>query len=97
MTARTAHPPLTTRQLNRATLARQLLLDRAHLGVLTAMERIGGLQAQEPASPYIGLWTRLDPFATADLDRAFAERTAVKATLMRVTLHAVSAADYLSL
>jgi hypothetical protein len=97
VTARAAHPLLTRRQLNRATLARQLLLDRADLQVLTAMERIGGLQAQEPASPYIGLWTRLAPFATADLDRAFAERTAVKATLMRVTLHAVSAADYLDL
>ena len=64
MTARTAYPPLTRRQLNRATLARQLLLDRADLDVLTAMERIGGLQAQEPASPYIGLWTRLAHFAT---------------------------------
>ncbi|MBA2300981.1 MAG: winged helix DNA-binding domain-containing protein [Chloroflexi bacterium] len=97
MTARTAHPPLTTRQLNRATLARQLLLDRAHLGVLTAMERIGGLQAQEPASPYIGLWTRLTRFAASDLDRAFAERSVVKGTLMRATLHAVSASDYLDL
>ena len=97
MTARTLHPLLTTRQLNRATLARQLLLERADLDVVPAMERIGGLQAQEPASPYIGLWTRLTRFAASDLDRAFAERSVVKGTLMRATLHAVSASDYLDL
>lgn len=94
MTARTAHAPLTTRQLNRATLARQMLLERGRLDVVQAVERIGGLQAQEPASPYIGLWTRLADFAPADLDRAFAERSVVKGTLMRATLHAVSATDY---
>jgi hypothetical protein len=94
---RPAHPRLTSRQLNRATLARQLLLDRADLGVVAATERIGGLQAQEPASPHIGLWTRLAGFQPADLDRALAERTVVKGTLMRSTLHIVSAADYLRL
>jgi hypothetical protein len=59
-----------------------------------AIESLAGLQAQEPASPYLALWTRLAGFAADDLDRAFADRTVVKATLMRVTLHAVSAADY---
>jgi hypothetical protein len=97
MTTRTAHPRLTTRQLNRATLARQLLLERADLDVATATERNGGLQAQEPASPHIGLWTRLARFEPADLDRALTERTVVKGTLMRATLHIVSAADYLRL
>jgi hypothetical protein len=96
-TARTAHPRLTARQLNRATLARQLLLERADLDVVTATERIGGLQAQEPASPHIGLWSRLAGFEPADLDRALVERSVVKGTLMRSTLHIVSAADYLSL
>lgn len=97
MTARSTHPELTLRQLNRATLARQLLLERADLDVVTAAERIAGLQAQEPASPHIGLWTRLAGFEPADLDRAIAERSVVKATLMRSTLHIVSAADYLHL
>jgi hypothetical protein len=97
MTTRTVHPRLSVRQLNRATLARQLLLERADLDVVTATERIGGLQAQEPASPHIGLWTRLARFEPADLDRALAERTVVKGTLMRATLHIVSAADYLRL
>jgi hypothetical protein len=78
-------------------MARQLLLDRAHLDIVTAVERIGGLQAQEPASPFIGLWTRLAGFAPADLDRAFSARSVVKGTLMRSTLHAVSATDYLDL
>jgi hypothetical protein len=97
VTRRTAHAPVTARRLNRATLARQLLLERADLDVVTATERIGGLQAQEPASPHIGLWTRLAGFEPAALDRALAERTVVKGTLMRSTLHIVSAADYLHL
>jgi hypothetical protein len=97
VSARTAHPRLTRGQLNRATLARQLLLERADLDVVAATERIGGLQAQEPASPHIGLWTRLAGFQPADLDRALADRTVVKGTLMRSTLHVVSAADYLRL
>src|SRR5688572_27679531 len=88
---------LTPRALNRATLARQLLLERADLDIVAATERIGGLQAQEPASPFIGLWSRVAPFEAADLDAAFAARTIVKGTLMRATLHAVSAADYLDL
>ncbi|MBV9902177.1 MAG: AlkZ family DNA glycosylase [Alphaproteobacteria bacterium] len=85
---------LTARQLNRATLARQLLLARARLGVVDAVERIVAIQAQEPVSPYLALWTRLDPFEPADLDRAFARHDLVKASLLRITLHAVTAADY---
>ena len=81
---------LTARQLNRATLARQLLLRREPLSVVDA-SRVVALQAQEPASPYLALWNRLDPFDPADLDAAFAEHTVVKATLMRLTLHAVDA------
>ena len=96
--------PLRTRKLetldaatlNRATLARQLLLERVRLDPVEAVERLVALQAQEPASPYIALWTRLEGFEAASLDRAFHERRAVKATLMRVTLHAVSARDYVA-
>jgi hypothetical protein len=97
VTTGTVHQRLTARQLNRATLARQSLLGRAKLDVIAATERIGGLQAQEPASPYIGLWTRLAGFEPADLDRALAQRSVVKGTLMRSTLHIVSASDYLHL
>ena len=81
-------------QLNRATLERQLLLGRARLGVIDGVRRVAALQAQDAVNPYVALWNRLDGFDPADLDRAFAEQAVVKATLMRVTLHAVSAEDY---
>jgi winged helix DNA-binding protein len=90
------HEVLDARRLNRATLARQSLLDRAQAGVAAAeaVERFGGLQAQEPASPYLALWTRVEGFEAPALHRAFHERAIVKATLMRATLHAVSRDDY---
>ena len=90
-------PVLTLRELNRALLARQLLLKRAALAPEAAIERLAGLQAQWAPAPYVGLWSRLTRFAIADLERALAERRVVKATLMRGTLHLVSAADYPSL
>jgi hypothetical protein len=85
---------LTAGQLNRATLARQLLLERATLDVPTAVRRIVAIQAQEPASPYVALWNRIDGFDATELDRAFEAYDVVKATLMRVTLHAVHVADH---
>jgi hypothetical protein len=85
---------LTARQLNRATLARQLLLHREALDVVGAVRRVVAMQAQEPASPYLALWNRLAGFEPADLDRAFAEQSVVKSTLLRITLHAVHADDY---
>ena len=85
---------LTARQLNRATLGRQLLLQREPLDVVGAVHRVVALQAQEPASPYLALWNRLVRFDPIDLDRAFAGHAVVKATLMRIALHAVDAADY---
>jgi hypothetical protein len=87
-------PRLTLDRLNRATLARQGLLAPVDLDPVSALEVFGGLQAQEPASPYLALWTRLTPFDAAELHRAFHERRAVKTTLMRITLHAVSSRDY---
>ena len=94
MTVRDDLPVFGVDSLNRATLARQGLLDRVDVDPVTALETFGGLQAQEPASPYLALWTRLRSFEAADLERAFHERRAVKATLMRITLHAVSSRDY---
>jgi hypothetical protein len=85
---------LTPRQLNRATLARQLLLRREPMDVPEGIQRVVALQAQEPASPYLAMWTRLADFRPDDLDAAFAAREVVKASLMRITLHVVHAADY---
>jgi hypothetical protein len=87
---------LTLRELNRATLGRQLLLRRARLPVATAVERIGALQAQAPQSPFLALWARLEDFRRDQLDGAVERRRVVKATLMRTTLHHVSARDYLA-
>lgn len=86
--------PLTERRLNRATLARQLLLRREPLDVVSAVRRVVALQAQEPASPYVALWNRVAGFEATALDRALRDGTIVKATLMRVALHAVDATDY---
>jgi hypothetical protein len=87
-------PTLTERDLNRALLARQLLLARARLSLPKALERMGGLQAQYAPSMYIGLWSRLDRFERATLTRALERRTVVQATLLRSTIHLVSARDY---
>jgi hypothetical protein len=91
-------PPrtLTLRELNRATLERQLLLRRHRLSPTRALERLAGVQAQWPPSPYVGLWARLEGFRPDQLVRAVARRRVVKATLMRTTLHLVSAQDYLA-
>ena len=86
---------LNLRELNRATLARQMLLKRESLPVLAAVERLVGMQAQLAVSPYVGLWTRLRDFKREDLARAIEERKIVKATLMRATLHLCTADDYL--
>ena len=82
------------RELNRATLARQLLLDREPLSVADAARRVVALQAQQPASPYLALWNRLADFDPAGLDAAFAGHQVVRAQLMRVTMHAVHAEDH---
>jgi winged helix DNA-binding protein len=85
---------LTQRELNRATLARQLLLRRERLSPVRAIERLAGLQAQLPSSPYLALWARLEGFERASLERALKGRRVVKALLMRATMHLVSARDY---
>lgn len=86
---------LTLRDLNRATLARQLLLERAALTAPAAVEKLVGMQAQLASAPYVGLWTRLHNFQRGDLAGAIEGRQVVKATSMRATLHLLTAADYL--
>ena len=86
---------LSPRALNRATLARQLLLDRAGLTAGEAVRHLAGLQAQAPLAPYVGLWTRLAGFRHQELRDLLTERAVVRAHLMRNTVHLVDAADYL--
>ncbi|HUZ15339.1 MAG TPA: winged helix DNA-binding domain-containing protein [Gaiellaceae bacterium] len=85
---------LSLRELNRATLARQLLLERRKLPALRALERLAGLQAQWAPATYVGLWTRLEGFRRDTLERALARELAVRAVLMRGTVHLVSRRDY---
>jgi Winged helix DNA-binding domain len=85
---------LTQRELNRTTLLRQLLLRRERLSPVRAIERLAGLQAQLASSPYLALWSRLEAFERASLERALKRRQVVKALLMRATMHLVSARDY---
>jgi hypothetical protein len=85
---------LSLRELNRALLARQLLLERRKLSVQAAVERICAIQAQWPQSPYIALWTRLIGFRKEQLTRALEEKSVVKSQLFRITLHITSARDY---
>jgi hypothetical protein len=88
---------LTIRELNRATLARQMLLERETLPVPAAIERVAGLQAQVVSPPYVGLWTRLRDFRREDLTNALEERLVVRVAMMRSTLHLMTAEDYLLL
>ena len=85
---------LTLKELNRATLARQLLLERRALPLVRALERVAGLQAQWGPAPYVGLWTRVAGFKRTALERALLRRDVVRAVLMRGTIHLVSLADY---
>jgi hypothetical protein len=85
---------LTARELNRAVLARQLLLERSGLPIPRALERVGGIQAQYAPSMYIGLWSRLRDFERAALTRALERRSVIQATLLRSTIHLVSKRDY---
>jgi hypothetical protein len=80
-------------ELNRALLARQLLLERSRLPVPKAVERVCAMQAQAPNAPYVGLWSRLEGFERTKLTRALERRQVTRSTLFRITVHLVSARD----
>jgi hypothetical protein len=85
---------LTLRELNRATLSRQLLLERKRSSPKAVVERLVGMQAQWPPAPYVGIWTRTTSFRREALERELVRGTIVKATAMRQTLHLVTLPDY---
>ncbi|TCO41591.1 winged helix DNA-binding protein [Kribbella antiqua] len=86
---------LSAQAVNRATLARQMLLGRAEVSAVEGVARLVGMQGQEPKHPYVGLWSRVDGFEEGQLDQAVQDREVVRATLFRGTLHLVTADDYL--
>src|SRR3954465_431833 len=88
---------LTLTDLNRTLLARQLLLERRAMPVVRGLEAVAGIQAQDPVAPLFGLLARLEGFASDELARALRRRSVVRGTLMRGTVHLVSARDYLRL
>ncbi|MEU4671064.1 winged helix DNA-binding domain-containing protein [Amycolatopsis sp. NPDC023774] len=87
---------LSLRALNRATLERQLLLRRASMPALAAIEHLAGLQAQAPLPPYYALWARLHGFKPHDLAKLLLDRSVARIVLMRGTVHLVTAADALA-
>ncbi len=91
-----AESTISARGLNRATLARQMLLARERVKPVPAIERLAGMQAQWPRPPFVGLWTRLEGFTRDDLLKAIERRDVVRGTFMRGTIHLVSAKDYLA-
>jgi hypothetical protein len=85
---------LTQQELNRATLARQLLLERKRLTAQATIEQLAGMQAQWPPAPYVGIWSRAMTFKREKLEQSLLAGDVVKASMMRNTLHLVTRRDY---
>ncbi len=90
-------PRLDRRRLNRATLARQLLLERSGHEIVDAVEHLVGLQAQAPLAPYVALWSRLDGFDPDAAGAAVQARELVRTHAMRATVHLFSRRDALGI
>lgn len=90
-------PVLSTLALNRALLARQMLLNRVDIPLLDVIERLVGIQAQDPTAPYYSLWARLNEFRQEDLSNLILDKKVVRLALMRSTIHLVSAHDAMNL
>jgi len=88
---------LSLRALNRATLARQMLLARERATALDTIERLAGMQAQLARPPFIGLWSRLEGFLREQLTVLVERREVVRVTMMRGTLHLMTARDYVGM
>ena len=89
-----ASPRPDPRHLNRALLARQLLLERVDRPITEVVEQVGGLQTQYAPSGYVGLWSRISAFRRWALTEALEDRSIVQATLMRTTIHMVSRREW---
>jgi hypothetical protein len=90
-------PPLSLRAINRATLARQMLLAREPVSPIAAIERLVALQAQLPRPPFVGLWSRVEHFEREALTRLLAQKKVVRATFLRGTIHVLTAKDFVAL
>ncbi|MCW3098196.1 MAG: hypothetical protein JWL77_3814 [Chthonomonadaceae bacterium] len=88
---------LSQRALNRALLARQMLLRRSEVSVIEAIEKLAGMQAQAPQAPYVGLWSRLNDFSPTELSQLLLDRRVVRVPLMRATIHLVTVPDCLAM
>jgi hypothetical protein len=95
--AKSPSSTITRRELNRALLARQLLIERASMTALEAIEHLVGMQAQSPNTPYVGLWSRVDGFKLEDLSALYRSREVVRIAVMRSTIHLVSSRDCIAL